>query len=521
MSQALTTAAFACLATCLAACITIFLLYRQRQAARLAQLQHSHTWELARLQERAADLERSARAQACQHADTTAQLQALGERLNAEQQERSRLQERAARLPLLQEEQAGLQARVLTLQQEAGSLNTQLVALQTQRNLERQQAAEAAALERKHFAENLALLRDAKTELAASFKSLANDILTEKTQTFTLHNKANMEAVLAPLHAQLDAFRKKVDDVYVNEAKDRSGLATQVKQLMELNSRLSTEADNLTRALKGSSKVQGDWGEVVLERILEESGMRAGQDYVLQESHTRADGSRVRPDVVINLPDEKTLVVDAKVSLGDYLMAVNAAHESERAEAMKRHVNSVREHVKGLSKRNYQTLHGSKSIDFVLMFIPIEPAFMAAIGDDATLWSRAWDKDVLLVSPSTLLFVLRTVAHLWRQEQQQQNALQIAQRGAELYNKFVGFVEDLQAVGDRLRQAQDSHDKAFKKLTSGRGNLVGQADKLRALGVKASKKLRLLDHSSDAADASEETPELLEPGQGELPLAAN
>ena len=258
---------------------------------------------------------------------------------------------------------------------------------------------------------------------------------------------------------------------------------------MELNQHLSEDAKNLTRALRGSSKAQGSWGELVLERVLEASGLRKGEEYVVQTSHTREDGSRALPDVIIHLPEGRSLVIDSKVSLVAYEEFAITEGELERAAAGKRHMDSIKGHIKGLSGKNYQTLYSLNSLDFVLLFVPIEPAFMLAVASDRDLFMDAWNRNVLLVSPSTLLFVVRTVAHLWRQEAQSRNAQEIAKRGAELYDKFVGFVEDMNSLGNRLKQAQSDYDEAYGKLSSGRGNLVGQAQKLRQLGVKPSKSL--------------------------------
>lgn len=272
---------------------------------------------------------------------------------------------------------------------------------------------------------------------------------------------------------------------------------------MDLNQSLSQDAKNLTRALKGSSKAQGNWGELVLERVLEASGLRKGEEYDVQESHTRDDGSRAQPDVVVHLPEDRHLVVDAKVSLTAYEDFASAETEEDRQRAIKRHLDSIRAHIKGLSDKNYQALYGLKSLDFVLMFIPIEPAFMLGVTHDRELFMDAWQKNVLLVSPSTLLFVVRTVAHLWRQEAQNRNAQDIAKRGAELYDKLVGFVEDLESLGNRLHQAQKEYDAAHSKLTGGRGNVIRQAEMLKQLGVKPTKALpaALVEVATDEAPA--------------------
>ena len=343
--------------------------------------------------------------------------------------------------------------------------------------------------ERSVSQDKLALLLDAKQALTDQFKALANEILEEKSKRFTEQNQSNLGALLDPLKSRIIEFQAKIEDAYIKEGKDRSALGEQVRQLIELNQHLSEDAKNLTRALRGSSKAQGNWGELVLERVLEGSGLRKGEEYVVQASHTREDGTRALPDVIIHLPEGRSLVVDAKVSLVAYEEFAVTEDEPLRHAAAKRHMESIKGHIKGLSGKNYQALYSLNSIDFVLLFVPIEPAFMLAVASDRDLFMDAWNRNVLLVSPSTLLFVVRTVAHLWRQEAQSRNAQEIAKRGAELYDKFVGFVEDMNSLGVRLKQAQADYDDAHGKLTSGRGNLVGQAQKLRELGVKPSKSL--------------------------------
>jgi DNA recombination protein RmuC len=262
-----------------------------------------------------------------------------------------------------------------------------------------------------------------------------------------------------------------------------------VRNLAVLNQNLSEDAKNLAKALRGSSKTQGNWGELVLERVLEGSGLRKGEEYSVQASHIREDGSRALPDVIINLPEGRSLVIDSKVSLVAYEQFAITEADEERMAASKRHIDSIRGHIKGLSDKNYQALYNLNTLDFVVLFVPIEPAFMLAASTDGNLFMDAWKRNVLLVSPSTLLFVVRTVAHLWRQEAQSRNAQEIARRGAELYDKFVGFIGDMQALGTRLKQTQKEYDEAYSKLATGRGNLVGQAEKLRELGVKPSKSL--------------------------------
>lgn len=343
--------------------------------------------------------------------------------------------------------------------------------------------------ERTQTAEKLALLNEAKDQLASHFKSLANDILEEKTRRFTDQNKENMGQILEPLRTKLQEFQGKVEEVYVQEGKDRSALAEQVRQLMSLNQQLSADAHSLTQALKGSSNARGSWGELILERVLESSGLRKGQEYDVKESVKREDGSRGQPDVVIHLPESKELVIDAKVSLVAYEEYTKADTDRARETALARHIDAVRTHIKELSEKNYQNLYGLKSLDCVIMFVPVEPAFIRAVSTDTKLWEYAWRKNVLLVCPSTLLFVLRTVAHIWRQEQQNRNVQEIAKRGAELYDKFTGFLEELHKLGERLKQAQDCYDGAIGKFEKGRGNLIRQAEMLRDLGVKPTKRL--------------------------------
>jgi DNA recombination protein RmuC len=345
--------------------------------------------------------------------------------------------------------------------------------------------------------------RSRDEQLTNRFKSLASDILEDKSQRFTAQNQTNLNQLLEPLRVKISEFQGEVQKVYVQEGKDRSALAEQVKQLMALNNQLSKDAHNLTSALKGQAKTQGNWGELILERVLEASGLRKGHEYDVQESHTRGDGSRAQPDVVVHLPEDRHLIVDAKVSLKAYEEYANAETDHQRDAAMKRHLDSVRGHINDLSEKNYQQLYGVKSPDFVLMFIPVEPAFMLAIAHDSELWQDALKKNVMLVSPSTLLFVLRTVAHLWRQEQQNRNAQEIASRGAELYDKLVGFVEDLESLGNKLQQAQKAYDGAFNKFTGGRGNVIRQAEMLKELGVKPAKQLpqKLIDSALDELPA--------------------
>lgn len=388
---------------------------------------------------------------------------------------------------LIRDELAGVKSARAAAEGELARLTAELTELRTRAQAEQQNAEE-----------KLALLLQAKETLSDQFKTLATEILEEKSKRFAEQNQTSLGLLLEPLKTRLSEFQGKVEEVYVQEAKDRSALSTQVRQLVELNQALSQDAKNLTVALKGSAKTQGNWGELILERVLEASGLRKGDEYHVQDSQVREDGTRAQPDVVINLPEERKLVVDSKVSLLAYERYASAESDEERVVALRQHVESIRNHIKSLSDKQYQALYG-KSLDFVLAFVPIEPAFMLAVTNDNELFMDAWRRNVLLVSPSTLLFVVRTVAHLWRQEAQSRNAQDIARRGAELYDKLCGFVEDLQVVGSRLGQAQKAYDSAHNKLAIGKGNVIRQAEMLRDLGVKPSKALpQTLVESSSA-----------------------
>ncbi|MDO9052952.1 MAG: DNA recombination protein RmuC [Gallionella sp.] len=449
---------------------------------RLARVNADAQVELARLNERLSAAQEEARRLITARADSESTLQKL-------EQDMGDLREKTG---AAESTVASQRAQLDAIQRE----KEELAALRDQLTAERQrlsnQVAELSAsldAERSKAVENLAVLNNAREELSNQFKVLANEVLEDKSKRFTEQNQTNINQLLEPLKVKISEFQGEVQKVYVQEGKDRSALAEQVKQLMSLNNQLSKDAHNLTSALKGQAKTQGNWGELILEKVLEASGLRKGHEYEVQESHTRADGTRAQPDVVVHLPEDKHLIVDAKVSLNAYEEHANAETDHQRDAAMKRHLDSVRAHIRELSGKNYQQLYGLKSLDFVLMFIPVEPAFMLAISHDSELWQDAWKKNVLLVSPSTLLFVVRTVAHLWRQEQQNRNAQEIATRGAELYDKLVGFVEDLDKLGERLNQARDVYDKAYGKFTSGRGNVIRQAEMLKGLGVKPGKQL--------------------------------
>lgn len=425
------------------------------------------------------------------------QAEAWRDALDKESNERAQLAERAERVPVLEDELARLRIAYLTARDDAGALRTQIGELNTRMDAERQEADKLNQLQRAQAEEKLALLHEAREALGNQFKTLANDILEEKSKRFAEQNQTSLGILLDPLRTRLADFQGKVEQFYDTEGKQRSALSQQVTQLMELNKLLGAEARNLTQALKGSSKTQGNWGELILERVLEASGLRRGIEYHVQLSHTREDGSRAQPDVIIHLPEERKLVVDAKVSLVAYEECVSAETDELRVAAQRRHLASIRSHIEGLSGKRYEQLYSLKSLDFVLMFVPIEPAFMLAVSADDQLFMDAWSRNVLLVSPSTLLFVVRTVAHLWRQEAQSRNAQDIAKRGAELYDKLAAFVADLERIGKALDSAQGAYKDAFNKFTDGKGNAIRQAEMLKALGVKPTKAF-----SASALDAA-------------------
>jgi DNA recombination protein RmuC len=353
--------------------------------------------------------------------------------------------------------------------------------------------------------ERLSSLDESRNIWQQEFKSIAHEIFEEKNKRINDSQDANLKSILEPLKENISSFRSKVEEVYSVEMRDRVALTEQVRLLWELNQTLSAEAKNLTEALRGSVKTQGSWGELVLERVLEASGLRLNEEYVVQDSHYQSSedqeerGLRSQLDVVIKLPEGRSIIVDAKVSLLAYQEYATCEDEQVRNRAKLRHVESIRNHIKGLSSKDYQKLHSLKSLDFVLLFIPIESAFLTAIGHDKELFSTAWEKNVLLVSPSTLLFVVRTVCHLWKQEAQSRNAKQIAIKGGELYDKFVNFVDEFQKIGVRLDHARASYDDAFKKLSNGKGNLIKRIEVLRELGVNPSKNLNkeLLESALD------------------------
>ena len=319
------------------------------------------------------------------------------------------------------------------------------------------------------------------------FENLANKILEDKSKKFTEQNKTNLENILNPLKENITKFEKKVDDTYKAEASERNSLKGEIKALVTLNKQISEEANNLAKALKGDTKKQGNWGEIILEKVLERSGLQKGAEYEMQVSMTAADGKRVQPDALIYLPDKKHIIIDAKVSLVAYEAFVNALSDEDREMNLAAHVTSVKNHIKGLSEKNYQGLGQLNTPDFVLLFMPIESSFSLAVQADNELFNYAWERKIVIVSPSTLLATLRTISSIWKQERQTRNALEIAKQSGDLYDKFVGFVDDLLAIGKKMNDAKSSYDDAMKKLSSGKGNLIRRVETIKELGAKTTK----------------------------------
>ncbi len=339
-----------------------------------------------------------------------------------------------------------------------------------------------------------------REKFTLEFKNIANELLESRSKTFSTQNQQQLELLLSPLRERLKEFESKVDSTHKESLEKHASLFNELRNLRELNQNMSEEARNLTRALKGESKTQGNWGELILERILERSGLSRDAEYRVQESLQTDEGRRVQPDVTILLPGERFLVIDSKVSLTDYERFVSAEDEAEKLAALKRHVLSMRAHIKGLSEKKYEHLHGAGSPDFVLMFVPLESAFHAALQQDADLFGDAFDKNIVLVSTSTLLATLRTIASLWRTEKQNQNAQEIARQAANMYDKFVDFSNDLIKVGVQLDGTQKTYAEAMKKLTEGKDNLVRKTERLKELGAKGSKQIdsRLLDRADES-----------------------
>jgi DNA recombination protein RmuC len=321
------------------------------------------------------------------------------------------------------------------------------------------------------------------------FENLANKILEEKTNKFTEQNKENLKNILTPLQDKIQLFEKKVEDTHKESIDYHAALRQQILGLREMNEQMSKETLNLTKALKGDSKMQGNWGELILERVLEKSGLEKGREYEVQQSFTTEEGNRVFPDVVINLPDGKKMIVDSKVTLTAYERYINEEDDNVKVQHLKEHVIALKRHVDQLSEKNYQDLYQMESPDFVLLFIPIESAFALALNEDTSLYNKAFEKNIVIVTPSTLLATLRTIDSMWANQKQQENAMEIARQAGALYDKFEGFVADLVKIGKKMDEAKVEYQGAMNKLVDGKGNLINSVEKLKKMGAKAKKAL--------------------------------
>jgi DNA recombination protein RmuC len=381
--------------------------------------------------------------------------------------------------------------RILILQKDNEEKKSELI---SERNKSFQLASELSAKNTSY--DNLKTrLEEQKTELETlqqkftkDFELIANKILENKTEKFTEQNKTNLEQVLKPLNEKIKDFEASIARASINETELKSKLIQQIESLKDLNYKITTETSNLTNALKGDKKFQGSWGEVVLERILEMSGLTKGVEYDTQEKYKTDDGDK-QPDVIINLPESKYLVIDSKVSLVAYEKYFNCTDEAERGECLKRHIDAIETHIKTLSKKDYHLLHNENSPDFVLLFIPIEGALILAVQNDRELYNKATKSNIIIVSPSLLLAMLKTISTVWVREKQKKNVLEIAKQSGELYNKFADFVKDLERVRSNMGTMNKSFDDAFNKLSEGRGNIINRIEKIKKLGANATKSL--------------------------------
>lgn len=486
----------------------------------LAQLQGQ--WQHAReqwqqLQQREADTRLELDDTRQQLAESQQKLASLASHLQRVPDLEQRLRDKDQQLAALQQQLAGQGARLATSEeqgrqlerilQERGQLQVRLADLQqeyTQLQLDRQQLQTLLEQERQQAADKLALLGEARESLSQQFKLLASDILEEKSQRFTEQNRQHLGQLLGPMHERLQAFGKLVQDTYDKDSKERLSLEHELRRLQQLNTQLNQDAVALTNALTGgNNKTQGNWGEMVLEKVLESSGLMRDREYRVQVSDhvEQHDGSqrRYQPDVVIDLPENKQLVIDAKVSLSAYVRYTASSDPAQQDAELKAHIASLRQHIRTLADKRYQDLYKLNTLDFVFMFIPVEPAYLLAVQHDMSLFSEAFERRIMIVGPSTLLATLRTVASIWRYEYQNRNAQEIARQGGAMYDKLASLAESLDKMGRQISLLQDSHQQTLRQLSSGSGNLMGRAERLRKLGAKTSKQLpaHLLDEQEE------------------------
>ncbi|WP_456420751.1 DNA recombination protein RmuC [Lutibacter sp.] len=394
---------------------------------------------------------------------------------------------------LLQEKDGNINS-INNLDKEIKSLNNEKHQLDIQVN---QQISEIKNLNEK-LTSYKKDVEDLQKTFKEEFKNLANDILEEKSSKFTQQNKENIKTILDPLQQKIKTFEDKVENTQKDSIRMHSALKEQLSNLKDLNLQMSKETINLTKALKGDSKTQGNWGELVLERVLEKSGLEKDREYFVQQSFTNDEGKRILPDVVIHLPGTKKMIIDSKVSLTAYEQYVNSDDENEILKYTKEHVNSLKRHIEQLSEKKYEDIYKIESPDFVLLFIPIEPAFAVALNYDNQLYNKAFEKNIVIVTPTTLLATLRTIDSMWNNEKQQQNAIEIATQAGRLYDQFVNLTDDLIKVGNQLKTVQGTYDTSMKKLT-GKGNLIKKVESIKKLGVKTSKIIndKLLERASE------------------------
>ncbi len=405
-----------------------------------------------------------------------------------------------------------LESQVKLLQSVQAESKEQLQRLQTEKETirsERERLAMALSRKESDFdhlqirqQEQKQEIADLQAKFTKEFENLANRIFDEKSTKFTAQNKVNLDQLLNPLQEKILHFEKKVEDSHKESLLNNVSLRQEIINLTSLNEKMSQETVNLTKALKGDSKMQGNWGELVLERVLEKSGLEKDREYFVQQAHTDPQGNRVFPDVVIQLPDGKKMIVDSKVSLTAYEKYANEEESNLKANYLKEHVNSIRRHVEQLGDKNYHDLYQIESPDFVLLFIPIEPAFAAALNEDTTLYNKAFEKNIVIVTPSTLLATLRTIDSMWTNQKQQENAFEIARQAGALYDKFEGFVSDLIRIGKKIDESKSEYDGAMNKLKEGKGNLITSVEKLKKMGAKAKKSLpeQLLKESDQTTE---------------------
>jgi DNA recombination protein RmuC len=408
------------------------------------------------------------------------------------QREQSRLEERINQLhqnnQQLTKDKGESQDEIKFIQREKEQLITKNTSLEEQlKNL------------REKLEENRTEIENLQEKFTKEFENLANKILDEKASKFTNQNKENIKNILEPLEKKIQSFEKKVTDSDEKRAGFQSALKTQLENLKQMNQQMSKETINLTKALKGDSKSQGNWGELVLERVLEKSGLEKDREYFVQQSFVQDGGRRLLPDVVIHLPDSKKMIIDSKVSLTAYEQYINEEDENLRGTHLKEHLNSLKRHIEQLSAKKYEDLYEIESPDFVLLFVPIETAFSVATNEDTSIYNRAFEKNIVIVTPSTLLATLRTIDTMWTNEKQQRNAIEIARQAGALYDKFNGLLQDLIAVGKRIDDSKKEYSNAMNKLVEGRGNLIVSVEKLKKMGAKAKKALpeNILDRANE------------------------